>query len=270
MSKIIITVVNYFGDEALIAFIEKELLSQQDISLTIAIVDNGSDKNLLQAYSEKYSNIVYLKPEVNLGYLGAAYFAYFNLIEKEKRSFNYFILSNFDLTLPHNHALSQLTERAKVNAFSVFGPQIINLPDKGTSNPMYADRLHISHIKRLLFVNSNHLISLGYQFLHRLKKKQSSASMPTSQACYAIHGSMMCFDAAFFEKGGTLNYPSFLYGEEIFIAEQCLENKISLGFISEVVVEHHEHATTGKWKSRLHMQFLHDSLSWLKNQYFTK
>ncbi|MEZ4799090.1 MAG: glycosyltransferase [Flavobacteriales bacterium] len=269
MKKVIITLVNYFGEKELVDFIRSQLLVQKGVDLTIAVVDNGSRCEILQQFAQENPAIRLFQPNKNLGYLGAAFFAYKQLVETERQNFDTFILSNFDLEFPNAHTLEKLVQEAELKKLEVFGPQIINIPDGGKSNPMYEERISLSHLNRLLKVNSSMLLAIPYQLLHRLKKKKSKTTS-NKTSCYAIHGSMMCFASSFFKKSGTLDYPSFLYGEEIFIAEQCLKQDIKIGFIPSIEIIHKEHITTGSWKTRKHMQFLHDSLSWIKAHYFSQ
>jgi hypothetical protein len=79
----------------------------------------------------------------------------------------------------------------------------------------------------------------------------------------------MVFNNSFFEKGGTLNYPSVLFGEEIFIAEQVLKLNLKMVYEPILHVEHHEHATTGVFKSKKTVNYLHQSYTYLLKTYFT-
>ncbi len=85
---------------------------------------------------------------------------------------------------------------------------------------------------------------------------------------YAIHGSFMIFNKTFFQRGGTINYPCVLFGEELFIAEQALKLNLDLLYEPSLQVEHNEHATTGTFKSKEAVAYLHQSYTFLLNTYF--
>ncbi|MFM1998901.1 MAG: hypothetical protein RL204_848 [Bacteroidota bacterium] len=270
MKKVLITLVNYFGETQLVNFIQSQLLKQQGIDLHICIVDNGSKStDLLEEIAQTSSNITLISANENLGYIGAASLSYSHFQANGLYDFDYFILSNYDIIYSSTDAIATLITQGSKNSFAVFGPQIKTIPQGSYSNPMFQTRISKSHLKRLLLVNSWYPFSYAYQLLHNAKKqKKASSSFPSTAACYAIHGSVMVFSNEFFKANNTLDYPSFLYGEEIYIAEQCLQKNLKVGFISEVEVIHDEHITTGKIKNRKHMIYLRDSLRFLNNHFF--
>jgi hypothetical protein len=67
---------------------------------------------------------------------------------------------------------------------------------------------------------------------------------------YAPQGSMMIFHRDFFARGGRLNYQVFLFGEEIFIAEQARALNLAVWYRPELVARHWEHIETGLFPSR--------------------
>jgi GT2 family glycosyltransferase len=270
MKRIAFTIINYHGEEDVKAFFANELLIQKNAILIPILVNNGSNNpDELRAFCEKNS-IHFLNPGSNLGYLNGAAWGY-EYCKKNNIEFDYFILSNYDIHFRSHTDLSVLVAIAEQQKFDVIGPQILNMPSESTANPMFSRRISNSHINRLVFVNTIYFISVIYQSLHILKKffnKNKTNSRNLTSTCYAIHGSFMCFAKSFFEKKGILHYPSFLYGEELYIGEQCTLIGASCGWTDDVVIEHHEHITTGKIKSRKHVRFLYDSISFLKKNYF--
>lgn len=270
MKRIAFTIINYFGEKDVMAFFSKELLLQKEVELIPILVNNGSnDIQALQDFCKKNS-IHFLNPGSNLGYLNGAAFAH-EYCKKDNISFDCFILSNYDIHFRNEYDLKNLIDIANERSLDVFGPQILNMPSESAANPMFETRITQSHIQRLVFVNSVYFISVIYQSLHLLKKffkKNNTNSQNLTSSCYAIHGSFMCFSKSFFEKKGILQYPSFLYGEELYIGEQCKIIGAQCGWTDTVVIEHHEHITTGKIKSRKHVRFLYEALSFLKKNYF--
>ena len=62
---------------------------------------------------------------------------------------------------------------------------------------------------------------------------------------YAPHGSCIIFHKNYFEKGGNLKHISFLFGEEIFVAETLLKLKLEAWYEPALIVSDYEHASTG-------------------------
>jgi GT2 family glycosyltransferase len=270
MKRIAFTIINYFGEKDVMAFFSNELLLQKEVELLPILVNNGSnDIQGLQDFCKKNS-IHFLNPGTNLGYLNGAAFAH-DYCKKNNISFDCFILSNYDILFRSEYDLKNLIDIAHERSLDVFGPQILNMPSESVANPMFETRITQSHIQRLVFVNRFYLLSALYQILHILKKRIQKNNAPQkigAALCYAIHGSFMCFSKSFFEKKGILQYPSFLYGEELYIGEQCQIIGAQCGWTDAVVIEHHEHITTGIIKSRKHVRFLYEALSFLKKNYF--
>ncbi len=94
--------------------------------------------------------------------------------------------------------------------------------------------------------------------------------LSSNEPIYAVHGSFIAIKKDYFEKGGSLRYGSFLYGEEIFLAEETRRIGLKTGVLSSICVMHNEHITTGKIKGKRHMHYLNESLRFLQKTYFSK
>jgi GT2 family glycosyltransferase len=271
MKKIVVVLANYFKESELIAFISTELLTQKEVELKVIVVDNGSNNvAILEEFVSENSFITLIQPSSNRGYIGAAADGYF-YCKKNQILFDYFALMNFDLVVKDFLFLKRLSDKADQLGCAVFAPQVVDKNSGANMNPMYRERLPKSHFERLIFVTSYFPLYWTYQLLHKTKRKFALKTASEQGAnCYALHGSFLGFAASFFEKGGHLNYGSFLYGEEIFIAEQCRKLNLSLNLIPKLQIVHDEHSTTGKWKSKAHMRYLHQSLIYLNSTYYNE
>jgi GT2 family glycosyltransferase len=269
MIRTSIVLINYFKEEELAAFVDNELAPALTDERLLMIVDNGSSSNLLIEKFGPHPRIDILEPKKNLGYFGAARLAYEHLQAKQI-AFDNFIISNFDLEFKSNNFFYHLERVCQENEAAVIGPSITSSLSGAALNPMYAERLPINKLNRLLFVTSFHPFHLCYQWMHHVKRKLSgSTSVEQSPAyVYTIHGSFMILKKAFFEAGGNLNFQSFLYGEELFIAEQCRKKGLKTWFEPSLKVEHREHSTTGNYKDARHMKFLHRSLRYIRDEYY--
>lgn len=269
--KTLFILANYFGEEDLISFICNQLFTQKNIDLHIAIVDNGSRSNLLEEFQKNNEQVYLFSPKENTGYIGAARLVYEDLVQRNKIKFDYYLLSNYDLDLCSPLTLSTLIDFGTQNHLDVWAPQIKNLPDGGYSNPLYRKRISLTHLRRLKLIYSSMLFYIPYQMMHRVKKKFKAKNIQSgSPCCYAIHGSMMVFSNNYFDQGGHFNFSGFLYGEELFFAEECLIRNLKVGFSNEIVITHKEHATTGIWKDNLHRKYLLESIKQITETYFSE
>jgi hypothetical protein len=78
----------------------------------------------------------------------------------------------------------------------------------------------------------------------------------------------MIFRRAYFDAGATLNFGSFLYGEELFVAEECRRTKQHISFEPSLKMIHREHTTTGIYKNASHMKWLHQSIRFIRDKYY--
>jgi GT2 family glycosyltransferase len=272
MNTLVFVLVNYFKEKELTTFVCNFLFPQEHTNYIIYIVDNGSHNPIELISLQENSRVRILQPGQNVGYCGAAFLAFQDFIEKNNQQLpSAFVLSNFDVSFDNFNFLRMISEAVDEGKAEIIGPQLISSLSHVALNPMYRERLPLSHIDRLIKVTSSYPLYYVYQLLHYAKRAMSKNLAQKSEQdefTYAIHGSMMIFSEAFFKKGGTLDYPSFLYGEEIFVAEQAKKLGLKTLVSARLQVTHHEHATTGNMKNRMHMQYLHASLSYLKKAFY--
>ncbi len=272
MKAIVIVLVNYKKEQELVSFVQSFIATQHYQSLHLILVDNGSiAPEVLQKFAVG-KQIDLLVPGQNLGYVGAAHLALNHYLAIHQNNFpDHFIISNFDLSFDPNHFFDKMIECIDTSKVAVAGPDIISSLNGAALNPMYSKRLSNIHLNRLIHVTSHYGMFYLYQLLHYAKRKLSvkaARSQSSVENAYAVHGSMMILSKSFFEGGGSLHFESFLYGEEIFIAEQCRKLGLSSKVFHELKVIHHEHSTTGNIKNRMHMKFLNASLKYIKSKFY--
>ena len=268
--KIVFLLVNYFNEEEVCTFINEQLQPATHNFIDVVITDNGSkDHSLLQAVSVKYPRIYLVKADTNMGYLGAANLGLTRYLNTNPQP-SAVIVCNTDIVFKNNF-FDILQQKLASKSFDVLGPSIYSTLLKYYQNPYISNRISKSKLKFLHFVSSNYVLYSLFTVYHLLKTKLSGRaknSVGNVAKPYAVHGSFMIFKNTFFKKGGTLNYPSVLFGEELFIAEQA--RVLGLGILYEpaLQVEHHEHTTTGVFKSRETVRYLNQSYSYLLKTYF--
>jgi GT2 family glycosyltransferase len=112
-----------------------------------------------------------------------------------------------------------------------------------------------------------------FTILHLLKtkfvKSNTGNRINERMETYCIHGSFMVFNKSYFTKGGTINYPSLLFGEELFVAETARKLGLKTIYEPDLVINHNEHSTTGVFKSAKTVGFMHQSYSYLLKTFFT-
>lgn len=269
MKRVVVVLINYFKEEQLVAFVCKQLLQQKGVVLHVIVVDNGSHKPEKLQTLEQFG-VTVKSPGSNLGYFGAAQCAW---VSEATQGFNpdYFVVSNFDLHFETETFFKNYFEAEERQSSYVSGPAITSELHRSELNPMYRTRLTPARMRRLLWVTSFYPFFFVYQLLHHVKRSLSGSKSDVKrgdESTYAIHGSMMFFSKKFFEKGGSLQFNSFLYGEELFVAEQVLKMKNQCVVHHDLRVMHEEHSTTGNIKGRKHMLFLNQSLKYIYKEFY--
>ena len=110
------------------------------------------------------------------------------------------------------------------------------------------------------------------QALRQTRSRQSSRTAISDhnepRDIYAAHGSMFGLSRTFFERGGRIGYESFLYGEEIHIAEQSRRLGLRVRFEPSLVVRHEAKAVTGQQHVSQRRRWKYDSMRYLFQTYF--
>ncbi|HXD92493.1 MAG TPA: glycosyltransferase [Bacteroidia bacterium] len=269
--KILFLLVNYFNEKEVCGFINEQLQPDANKFIDIVIVDNGSKEiTLLSELANNYINISLVKSENNLGYFGAANLGLVNYLTKYNGYPDAVIVCNTDITL-HLNFFGTLQQKLKAQNFDVLGPSIHSNLLNYYQNPYIINRISKDKLKFLHFVSSSYILYSLFTVYHLLKTKlMGRQNNPSNLVAnpYAIHGSFIVFNKTFFEKGGTINYPSILFGEELFIAEQVQKLNLNMVYEPELQIEHNEHTTTGVFKSRKTVAYLHQSYTYLLETYF--
>jgi len=267
---ILFLLVNYFNEEEVCSFIDEQLKPIENNFIDIIITDNGSRTSLLNEIESKYSNVSLVKSGSNLGYFGAANLGLTNYLNRNKEYPQVVIICNTDIKLADNF-FTVLHNKLSDTDFDILGPSIHSSFLKYYQNPYITNRIKKSKISFLHFVSSDYFLYSLFTIYHLVKTKllgRANAKQNEAMKPYAVHGSFMLFNRAFFQKGGTINYPCVLFGEELFVAEQALKLNLNTLYEPALQVEHNEHATTGTFKSKEAVAYLHQSYTFLLNIYF--
>lgn len=193
-------------------------------------------KTEIYLYTLEGNPLLYVCAKQNIGYakgnnLGA-------LIAKSYYKDSYYLFSNNDLRFLQEFKIEQLLEPMKKNIrIGVVGPKII-----GIEGAAQSPRKKISFWKQL-FLTYYDLI---------LPKKMKITKWITdvdnhnrSESCYWVTGSFLLADAAKFHESKGFDEHTFLYCEEIILAERLQQLGYHMYYENDIVLIH-EHGQTVK------------------------
>jgi GT2 family glycosyltransferase len=243
----------------------------------ICVVDNNES----YAEDEKFRNFKFenslelkiLRPNQNLGYFGAARFA-FEQLNLVKNLPEWTIVSNVDLQVLDSDFLEKLKAQKLDSAVGVLAPRIISALDNTEQNPYMLSRPTKKHMNFLKKIFSNDLTAMFYQVASHYKKtifcsRKALKLLSSQQNIYAAHGSFLIFTRSYFAKGANLEHEPFLFGEEITVAENLRKHGLKAFFEPQLVVHHNEHETTGLIPNKKMRGFIADASRFCAEKYFS-
>ncbi|HNY03899.1 MAG TPA: hypothetical protein PKG48_14990, partial [Bacteroidales bacterium] len=271
--RFLVLLVNYFNDDDTCSFARNQVKRHGPASPGVVIVNNGSrDGKPLRELTQEFPDILLVEANGNIGYLPGAALGLRAWLDAGRGMPDVVILSNNDITIP-GPLFGEDYRTAERMQFDILGPDIVSSRLHQHQNPFLRNRISRRRLRMLTLLSSN--LALHYLFLAAYFAKEKILSRVREKApdpgpilpVYGIHGSFMIFHRSFFEKGGTLDYPNTLYGEEIWLGERALRLGLRTGFDPSLKVIHREHSSTGMFKSLRLMRFMHRSYRYLLHHY---
>jgi GT2 family glycosyltransferase len=232
------------------------------------------------------SRLLVLFPDANLGYFGGAAFGLKNyLIENPLPE--WVMVSNTDIAFPDHGLFAKLVNfyRDPIAMPAILAPDIL-LESRGAlpstvrrQNPFMETRPRPARLKFLRAVSQWYPIYAAFELLTalryalvnamRLGKRTSTEAEIQPRTVYAAFGACILFHRSYFEAGGSLDFPAFLFGEELFVAESARALGLSIQFDPRLRVVHREHGAVRLLSSRQMARHMRDSLHVLVRTYFS-
>ena len=199
----------------------------------------------------------------NCGYFGAA-----QRVMKEVndvRQYDYVAISNVDLYMPDDFFV-RLGRLSLPENVGWVANAIISGYEKRDRNPKIMCRYSAGRLMQLRFLFRYPLLHYLYtKTLYRRKKAQPARhAMPV----YAGHGSFILLTKAFFSVCPRLDYPMFLFCEEIYLGEMCRNSNLKVWYEPSLVIKDTEHCSTGKMKRSFYYRCNYDSLDYILSKYY--
>ncbi|MEQ1530257.1 MAG: hypothetical protein ABL925_13160, partial [Methylococcales bacterium] len=175
--------------------------------------------------------------------------------------------SNVDLTVDESFFYILKSKTFPVDV-GVIAPAIISEQNNNDLNPKIINRpSRLQLYKNLLIFKFTYLFIL-YSFLSKLKAKSATKKHISQCDIYAPHGSFIIFTKSYFANGANINYPRFLFGEEVFVGEQCIKTGQKVRYDPDILIHDNEHGSTSKEKNKFISQEHVKSLAYLLEHYF--
>jgi len=275
---ILIICVNYNSDADTLRFVEETLSLPVKGSVDIVVVDNSASQDnggLQDVLKSKGPRVHYLRPGTNLGYFGAAHLGFRDFLKHNDMP-AWVIVSNVDLEFPDNSLFIKLNSNTYDDKVAIIAPDIRASGSNCLQNPFMTDRPTRLRMLFYKFLSKNRVGLNAYEALSAVKCKiagkfatQCNGLKPgRKKKIYAAHGSFIIFKKLYFECGGSLEYPSFLFGEEIFVSERTRLAGLDIVFDPSLRIIHNEHLSTRHFWSRKKAAHLAKSMKYCYDIFF--
>jgi GT2 family glycosyltransferase len=257
--KIGFVILNYFTvNEVVIAHSSICNGRKSSDQIHIYIVDNGSPQTIQRALAEKFeksSDTTLILSNQNCGFAKGNNLGIRAAIADRC---DFVACLNNDIAIDDTHALIHCINACYTDdkSIAVIGPEVI--AKRGIrQNPYMMNRMRQSEISWYIKTYTTRFGKLKYwtQFyylplLRKLFSKNTTTSSPgssinsSSDYVYALHGSCLIFTPMFFTAFKGFDEDTFLFGEELILAEKVYQANMRCWFCADTKVFHEEDVST--------------------------
>lgn len=265
MKNIAIFCVNYNTYKELHDYIKSVDIASSSVGQTMNVdmfIADNTEVNILPICGEmEYAHVRVFNFNTNLGYLGAVS-RMMHLVDMNK--YDYFIISNVDVLMEPN-TLKKLLEVTDTESVGWIAPQIYSIVEKRDRNPNITSRYSKKKLEllRLLY---------EYPFLNALYTrtfyKRKRIHQNKSKQTYAGHGSFIILTKEYYRRCGIIEYPVFLYGEEIYLGEMCRREHLRVIYEPQIIVKDKEHASTKSMNNKFYYRCNKEALDFLIAEFY--
>ena len=179
-------------------------------------------------------------------------------------AYDYSIISNVDLTVEEDFFV-KLADYDCADDTGWIAPQIWSQLEGRDRNPKIQNRYTLRKLQILkTFYQFPILDTLYTKTLYRKKKYEN---YPAGQI-YAGHGSFIILTKKYFKACGKVDYPVFLFCEEIYLAEQCRKAGLKVQYLPILKVCDTEHASTGKMNHRFYCRCNYEAIQYIIRTFY--
>ena len=211
----------------------------------VIVVDNSLNiKDSLVDFKEYFENgrLIIYKPNDNLGYYGAAAFALHQFQEKNSLP-DWVIVSNTDIKIVDKYFFNNLISKFQSNQkVGIVSPHIQSSESAVEWVSYQKKRASVNTIKIKRLIYNTYPLLVAYDFYtyvrwllrHKffavfyVNKQNTNHPKKDAFSIYAPAGAYTIFKKSYFLAGGTLKSGAFLYGEEVFVAEEARKLEIDI------------------------------------------
>jgi len=235
-------------------------------SRAVVVVNNGG--TLPEKRIQRICEVQIVQPGTNLGYANGCSRGIQAAREHLGHHPEWWVVSNTDIQIEPSF-FQRLFRTTWPESVALLSPDVREA--RGwPRNPFHRQRPSRRWMRRRLRLLSSSLLTIPYIQAARWKRMISRPpSVPASAVpIYATHGSLLVIHRRFFERGGTLSYEGFLYGEEIHVAEQVRRMGLRIRWSPSLRAFHQQGTSLGRVSLTKQRRWRRESYKFLYRAYF--
>jgi GT2 family glycosyltransferase len=266
--------VNYRADAHLIRFVDSVAVAKADAhgtDVSLHVIDNScktpSELSELREHLRRDDLQVTLHSSGrNEGYFGGLSFAQ-SLVTTDTSCVIY---CNPDILLERDFfAQMQVLD---LSGTGVVAPAIVTLDEGFDQNPFYVDRLSRAKLIRLRAIYSTQATYAAFTLLARVsemmgRRGRRNRQVEGAREIYAPHGAIFVFTSVPFFMA-LPKYPCFLFGEELFVAEEARAAGVSVSYEPSLKVWDIRHASVSALAPSKLRAYLLESVRHILHRYY--
>lgn len=250
MKTIGFVVTNYNNSKYTADLIESLKKQIGDFEIVPVVVDNAScadELNKLAVVEERYSDVKIIRNSDNLGYFNGLNVGLKYLLSTHQDVYCV-VVGNNDLIFNSDFCAKLIEMEQVFSDKPVVAPDIITL-DGIHQNPHVVS--NISRLREIVWdlYYSNYylamLISKVAQLTSSVTQRKDFCMHEKSRYIYQGYGACYVLTRSFIENFCQLFAPTFLMGEEFFLAYQLGSKGYLTYYCADIQVLHHDHASVG-------------------------
>ena len=268
MKRLAIYCVNYASYGELVSFLssvqEAAQKAKEVLAVDVFVADN-TDKDAEPIHVEKgvCAIRIFLFHE-NLGYMGAVQRM---MALTDISIYDYVAISNVDLILDKDSLLA-MADLDLGNNVGWIAPRLFSAQLGYDRNPSVLLRYSKRHLQLLRLMFSYPWICVMYKKTF-YKRKKFHSTYREGLRFYAGHGSFMILTREYFNRCGIPTYPVFLFGEELYLAEKCKSNGLSVVYCPSISLWDKEHVSIGGLRKPAYYCYNVSALSYILETFYS-
>jgi GT2 family glycosyltransferase len=258
--KACICLINYYSKKELLKLLNS--LPDEAVSLDIYVFDNTEERELKMFNHFRIHKLI--SDGLNKGYFGRVN-EFITMIDK--KNYNFYLYGNCDILFTKDFFKNLF--KTNLETPSVIAPKILSVKNDFNLNPKYEGKPKKVKIKRLKIIFKNRILFDLYQRLAKIKSHLlsylNSGNEDKKRTIYCPHGSILIFNHISALKLCN-HYSIFLFGEEIFLSENCLKSNTPIWYIPKLVVSNIGEVSISK-STKINSRYV-ESLDFILKNYY--